>query len=651
MAMSDKELAERIVAYVGGKENIASFTHCATRLRMLLKDPSKLDKERLEHLKRVLAVVYSGGQHQIVIGDTVPQVYAAVAEVVGTLPPVESAPGSGNDDSDQGAGQNIFSRFLDLITGVFQPTLGVLTAGGIIRGLLALLVAVKVLDETSGTYLILNAAGYSVFYFFPIILGYSSAKKFGLNPVLGMAIGGAMIYPDLVALYSADSLFQLFSGTPIAVDIKTFFLGIPVAMLDYTSSVVPVIVAVYFASKLAKLFERILPTIVRKAFLSCFVLAITVPVSLIVIGPIISMGCTAVGDAVTALFEVSGVVTSALLGLFWQILVMFGLHWGLLPVAMNNLDVNGYDYIFPVASIAAYATGGAVLAIFVRTRNRERKTMAAECLFPIVFSAITEPAIYSLTIPLKKPFWCANVATALGGIVLGLFHTRSYFMASDSFFGAPSYIEPDGTLGMGFWGLIIAWAVAIIGAFVLTLIVGFDDSMPDEEDVEDEPVKTTAPVPPVSEGAPLTTLVAPIAGEVRALEDTGDEVFASKVLGDGVAIVPTSDNVCSPAAGTVKVVSENGHAVGIVTEDGREVFVHIGRDTSTLSGVFDPQVAVGDRVEQGQLLVAFSTAKLREQSADPEVFVLVRDEEKPLSVLFDRDATISTGDSLLAVIG
>lgn len=645
MAMSDKELAQRIVEYVGGKSNIQSFTHCATRLRMILHDEGKAQRAKLEGLKRVLAVVPSGGQYQIVIGDTVAQVYAAVVEEVGQL----SQGAEAQKDAGKGKAKNIFSAFLDLITGVFQPTLGVLTAGGIIRGLLALLVAVGVLDDTSGTYAIMNAAGYSLFYFFPVVLGYSSAKKFGVNPVLGMAIGGAMIYPDLISIAGGDVLYQLFPGTPIAVDVMTDFLGIPVAMRDYTSSVIPVIVAVYFASKLVKLFERILPQIVRKAFLNCFVLAITVPVSLIVIGPVISMGCTAVGNAVTALFEVSGVLTSAVLGLFWQILVMFGLHWGLLPVAINNLSVNGYDYIFPVASVAAYATGGAVLAIFVRSRNRERKTMALESLFPIVFSAITEPAIYSLTIPLKKPFWCANVATALGGIALGLFHTRSYFMASDSFFGAPFYIEPDGTLGMGFWGLIIAWAVAIIGAFVLTMIVGFDDTAEeDEEEPTGEPGAAAGAAR--SAGMGHIALVAPVAGRVVPLEETGDEVFASKVLGDGAAIIPADDNVCAPVAGTVRAVSANGHAIGLVTDDGREVFVHIGRDTSTLKGVFTPRVAEGDHVDAGQVLVEFKLSDLADADADSTVFVLMRGEQGAGNVLFEKGAELSCGENFLAVV-
>lgn len=638
MAMNDKELAEKIVQLVGGKQNIKSATHCATRLRMILIDGGKVDKKALEALERVFAVVVSGGQHQIVIGDTVAQVHAEVANIIGD--------GATEDRSQpvglKGRASHLFSSFLDLITGVFQPTLGVLTAGGIIRGLLALLVAVGILDDTSGTYAILNAAGFALFYFFPVVLGYSSAKKFGVNPVLGMALGGAMIYPDLVAMSSGDTLYQLFGGTPFAVDIKTDFLGIPVAVRDYTSSVIPVIVATYFASKLSGLLNRVLPPLVKNAFLNCFVLAITVPVSFIVIGPVISMGCTAVGNAVSALFEFSGVVTSAVLGLFWQILVMFGLHWGLLPVAMNNLAVNGYDYIFPVASVAAYATGGAVLAIFFRTRNAERKSVALESLFPIVFSAITEPAIYALTIPLKKPFWCANVATALAGVVLGLFHTRSYFMASDSFFGAPAYIEPDGTLGMGFWGLIIGWVVAIVSAFVLTLVFGFDD------DAEDGKGKKEGPRCEIAAGP--AALVAPIAGKVIPLEKAGDQVFASKVLGDGAAILPTGDDICAPAAATVKAVSANGHAVGLVMDDEREVFIHIGTDSSAVEGIFTCLVNEGDRVEQGDKLVAFSPAALREAGLDSTVYVLVRGEADAMDVMFEPEASVESGGAFLAVV-
>lgn len=650
MAMSDRELAKRIIALVGGAENIQSVTHCATRLRMLVVHADAVRKKDLEHLDRVLAVVLSGGQHQIVIGDTVADVYAAVSAELGEVRTGET-PATMQPRSVGARFKSLSSAFLDLITGVFTPTLGILTAGGIIRGLLALLVALGVMNPESGGYIILNAAGYALFYFFPVVLGYSSAQKFGVNPVLGMALGGAMIYPDLVGIANGDTLYQLFAGTPVAADVKMDFFGIPVVMRDYTASVIPIIVSVYFASKLSALFDRVLPTLVRKAFSNCFVLAITVPVSLIVIGPIISMGCTAVGDAVTALFEMSGVLASAVLGFFWQILVMFGLHWGLLPVSMNNLAVNGYDYIFPVASIAAYATGGAVLAIFFKSCSAERKSTALESLFPIVFSAITEPAIYALTIPLKKPFWCANVATALGGVVLGLFGTRCYFMASDSFFGAPAYIEPDGTLGAGFWGLIIAWCVAIIAGFALTMLFGFDDSDADEKTGTSE-VKDPAATSfsDVHEGCVHVECVAPVNGEVISLSDTKDEVFASGVLGAGAAIVPSGNDVVSPIEGVVRAVSANGHAIGIETDNGREVFVHIGRDTSALQDVFTPMVAVGDCVSQGQLLVKVALADLGCKGVDPTVFVLVRGDGGAGDVLFEPGSHVASRERFLVVM-
>lgn len=612
-----EELAKKILELVGGKENINSVTHCATRLRFRLVNTKLANKEKIQKLDGVITVVESGGQFQVVIGEKVADVHKALIAITGEL--------SGDD---KGKSKNIFGAFLDLASGVFQPTLGILAAGGIIRGVLALVVALGLLDSSSGTYIILNATGYATFYFFPIFLGYSSAKKFKIDPMIGMAIGAALVYPDLVNGTSAEPLFQLFTGTLFESSVQMKFLGIPVILMDYSSTVIPIIIAVYIASQLHKFLGKVLPTLVKKVFLTCFVLLITVPLSVLVIGPVSTWACNGVGALVSWLFEVNGVITSALLGFFWQILVMFGLHWGLLPVAINNLDVMGYDYIFPVASVAAYAVGGVMLAVFVFSKNEKRKQLSLTSFFPILFSAITEPAIYGVSIPLKRPFIAGNIATALGGIVLGLFHTRSYFMASDSFFGAPSYIEPDGTFGMGFWGLIIAWAVAIIGGFLLTWILGFDKE--ENVDIDGDNEKGNQISQNIVGGE---SIALPVQGEVCSLSEVQDEVFSSESMGKGVAVIPTDNKVVAPFDGTVSFVFPAAHAIGLRSVNGAEVLIHIGIDSAELENVFKAHVEKGQEVKMGDLLIEFDLERLRKESKQAIIPIVVTNSSQYMDVI------------------
>ncbi|WP_286153580.1 beta-glucoside-specific PTS transporter subunit IIABC [Sporofaciens musculi] len=619
-------LAKKILELVGGKSNINSVTHCATRLRFILADSKKADKEGLQKLEGVITVVESGGQFQVVIGEKVADIYKALTAITGEL--------KGN-----GKKKNIFGAFLDLASGVFQPVLGILTAGGILRGFIALAAALGWMDSGSSTYVILDAIGYAVFYFFPIFLGYSAAKKFDLDIMIGMAIGAAMVYPSLVNGASADPLFTLFQGTIFESNVQMQFFGIPVILMDYSATVIPIIISVYLAKKIHTFLGRILPTLVKKVFLTFFVMVLTVPISLIIIGPVSTWACNMVGSMTSALFEFNGVITSAVLGFFWQILVMFGLHWGLLPVAMNNLSVKGYDYIFPVASVAAYAVGGVMLAVFVFSKNQKRKQQSLTSVFPILFSAITEPAIYGVSIPLKRPFIAGNIATALAGIVLGLFKSRSYFMASDSFFGAPSYIEPDGTLGMGFWGLIIAWAVAIVSGFLLTMLLGFDKEEEPEggnefgRDSKDTEQKTYNPED-ISE-----KISSPIQGEVVGLDQVEDDVFASESMGKGAAIIPSDNKVYAPFDGTVMFVFPTGHAVGLKSEDGAELLIHIGVDSVNLEGVFKTYVEKDRKIKKGDLLAEFDLERLKKESKQAIIPVIVTNTADYLDVVVNKEST------------
>lgn len=638
-----ENLGKKIIELVGGENNINSVQHCATRLRFRLKDSASADTEGLKKLKDVITVVESGGQYQVVIGTNVADVHGEITKELGNKTP--------NDDDNKSSSGNIFGQFLDLVTEIFNPVLGVLSASGIIRGILALLVAFNIVSQESGTYMILNAAGYAMFYFLPIFLGGTAAKRFKLDPMLGMTIGAALVFPDLVNLASSDVLYTLFTGTIFESGVQTEFMKIPVIVMNYTSSVIPIILAVYFASKVNNFFYSKLPNSIRKIFTRVLVLVIAVPVTYIIIGPITTWASNLIGLLVNTLFEMSGTLTSAVLAGTWQIIVMFGLHWGILPISINNLSVQGYDYIFPVASIAAYATAGALLAVYVKTKNKDLKELSLSTLIPVIFSAITEPAIYGVTIPLKKPFITANIAAAVGGVILGIFDTKAYFIASDSFFGAGAYIEPDGTFGSGFWGLIIAWIVVIVLAFVLTYFFGFDDGLLAKSSLAVSSETTEEKEVVTSDGSHKISLAAPVKGEVVALSQVDDQVFSQEVMGKGFAIIPTSNQIFAPFDGVVSFVSNSGHAVGLTSNDGIEVLIHIGIDISNFDDIFSPQVQKDAVVNKGDLLINFDLEQMKTKSKQNIIPVVITNSDDFLEGLLTKnEQTINEMEDVYTIL-
>ncbi|MDU5949292.1 MAG: PTS transporter subunit EIIC, partial [Paenibacillus macerans] len=364
--MKYEALAKAIIENVGGKENVASLTHCITRLRFKLKDESKANTEVLKAMDGIVTVIQSGGQYQVVIGNHVPEVYADVA-AIGGFQEAAAEP--------SGEKMSLFNRFIDIISGVFQPTLGVLAATGMIKGFNALFLALGWLTAASGTYQILNAIGDCLFYFFPIFLGYTAAKKFNANIFIGMAIGASLVYPTLSSIMgSGEPLYTLFSGTIFESPVYITFLGIPVILMSYSSTVIPIIVSTYVGAKLEKLFRKIIPSVVRTFLVPFFTLLVVVPLSLIIIGPLSTWAGQLLGQGTLFLYNLSPVIEGLLMGAFWQILVIFGLHWGVVPIAINNLAVLKHDPILAGTFGASFAQIGVVLAIMLKTKSAKLRS-------------------------------------------------------------------------------------------------------------------------------------------------------------------------------------------------------------------------------------------------------------------------------------
>lgn len=472
MASKYDGLARIIIQNVGGKSNIISVAHCITRLRFKLKDESKANKEVLESTDGVIKVMQAGGQYQVVIGNQVNDVYDAVLEV-GHLTAAGAVDEDGNaveEDNAGGGKKSPVSMLIDVISGTLQPTLGVLAATGIIKGLLALFDFIGLIPSTSGTYQVWYAVADGFFYFLPIILGYTAAKKFKINEFIGMAIGIALCYPAMVNSTAGEVLGTVFGGTAFEMSYYQTFMGIPVIMpaSGYTSSVVPIILAVAIAAPIEHWLKKVIPDVIKLFVVPFVTLVIMVPLTYLVIGPVASVLCSILSLVFNAIYSipvVGGIIGGILIGAFWQVLVIFGLHWGLVPLAMINYGLMGYDTFLSPYFCVSFAQTFVVLAIILKTKNEKTKKVAIPAFISGIFG-VTEPAIYGVTLPKKKPFIYSCIAGAIGGAFTGFMNTRSYSIGGLGLFGLPSFIDTTGDMG-------ITNMIYIIIAILIASAVGF----------------------------------------------------------------------------------------------------------------------------------------------------------------------------------
>ena len=458
------ELAKEIVKNVGGKENISGLVHCITRLRFTLKDEGKAKDDVLKAMEGVVTVMKSGGQYQVVIGNHVPEVFEDVMELIDL-----------KEDGGQGEKEKkgrLLDRAIDVVSGIFQPILGIMAACGMLKGLNTLLVALGLYSAECGGYLIINAAGDALFTFLPLFLGYTAAKKFGLKPMLGLAIGAAMCYPGIQSgTLSAgmEPMYSLLEGTMFASPVYINFFGIPVISVDYTGTVIPVILAVWFASKCEKFFNKLIPDLVKFFFVPMLTLLVTLPVSVIFLGPVATFGSTLISEFTLAIRGFSPLLAGAVVGLTWQILVIFGMHWGFIPVYINNVMTLGYDNVMMPFFACTFATSAVVLAVFFKTKDKKLREMAIPNFISGIFG-VTEPAIYGILLPLKKPFIISCIAGGIGGAFYGHFNFRKFILGGMGIFELPNMMNPDGTMG----NIIVAFAgIGISMAAGFLLRVGF----------------------------------------------------------------------------------------------------------------------------------------------------------------------------------
>lgn len=636
--MKYQELIEEILKGIGGKENIGDVKHCVTRLRFNLKDESKADKEFVESINGVITVVKSGGQFQVVIGNHVPEVFNELLTIanLGDL--------SNQDNGSEVKG--VFNKFIDVISSIFTPVLGILAATGMIKGLNAMFVAFGWISMTSGTYKILQAAGDSLMYFFPIFLGYTAAKKFKLPPFIGMVIGASLVHPIVsgILVPGAEPLYTLFQGTIIESPVYVTFLGLPVIMMNYGSSVIPIIIAVYFASKVYKQVDKIIPSLVKTFLVPLFTILIVVPLTFLVIGPIATWFGNLLGAMTLGLYNLSPVIAGLVIGGLWQVMVMFGLHWGVIPIGINNMAVMGFDPILVLGMATPFATAGVVLGIMLKTKNKDVKSLAVPSFISSLFG-VSEPSIYGITLPRKKPFYATLVAASVGGLIMGLSGTKGFIMGGMGIFGIPNYINPETGMDKGFYGFLIAIASAFVIGLILALTVGYSNSMDPVKEKEEDSNKS------VDRNIKEKAIASPIVGKVLPLSDVKDKAFSAELLGKGVAVIPSQGLIIAPEDGTVTTLFPTKHAVGLTFNDGVEMLIHVGMDTVNLNGeCFESFVEQGDVVKKGDKLIAFDKDRIIELGYSIETPVVITNSAEFLDVIETSDDKVTAESTLLRII-
>ncbi|WP_207871881.1 PTS system, beta-glucoside-specific IIA component [Enterococcus sp. DIV2402] len=586
--MNYEKLATEILANVGGSQNILNVWHCATRLRFKLKDETQADTKTIENLEGVVTVVQSAGQDQVVIGNSVSKVYDAITSLHSELGESDSKKTQADEK------QSLINRLLAFVSSVFTPFLGALAASGILKGLLVLTTTLNIFSESDGAYQVWSAASDAIFYFLPLFIGFTAAKQLKVNQFVAVTIAGALVYPNLVSLLAETG----------GID----FFGLPIQAATYSDSVIPILLAIWLLSYIEPVFDKIFPESVRNIFTPLLSIMIMVPLTLLVVGPIGNIVSTILASILASLYNFSPTIAGFILGGIHQVIVIFGVHWALITLMINNISEYGQDPWLPIVCIAVFAQAGSALGVFLKTKNKKMKSLSGSAFVTAIFS-ITEPAIYGVNLKLKKPMYFALASSAIGGAIAGFGEVKASTFTFPGILAIPTY------LGEGFIFEIVGLLTAICLAAGLTYFFGGVNNTP--ENADDLKAKD-------DETNRDDFKVLPIKGKTIHLSEVNDEVFASGVMGKGLAIIPEENIVRSPIQGTITTIFETKHAIGLTNKKGVEVLIHIGIDTVNLKGqYFDVLVKEGEQVALGQELVQCDFTKIKEAGYDPTVMMVI----------------------------
>ncbi|MCR1951952.1 beta-glucoside-specific PTS transporter subunit IIABC [Clostridium sp. DSM 100503] len=606
--------AEEIIKLVGGKDNVISLVHCATRLRFKLKSTSVANKAELEKMKDVLSVVNSGGQYQVVIGNKVTDYYDTITKKIGL---------KDSSSNEKGEKVSLVSMIFETISGAFSPLIPALAGAGMVKALLTVLTSFGWMSDSTTTYAILSAAGNGVFYLLPVFLGITLAKKLGGNMFVGGAIGAALLDPSYTGLIGSEGIVD--------------FLGLKVTPIDYASSVFPIFVSIFIYYWVDKLLKKIILKDLQLFLVPMFSLLIMVPLTVILFGPFGTTVGDVISNAVMWLIDKSHILAGIVLGAGMPFLAVFGLHWGFTPITLQNLATTGGDPIEGAAVAAVFAQIGIALGLFLRSkRHTQLKSLTGSTALTGILAGVTEPIIYGVILRYRRTIPILAIAGGVGGAICGAFGVTCNAYVFHNIFSAPVYTP--------FIGYVLGVGTALILGTVLAFMFGLK-----EEEIKEMEAEKVVDIK--EDDNKIEELVSPIKGEQINLSEVEDEVFASGAVGVGMAIIPSKGEVVSPIDGVVSTIFPTKHAIGIVSDNGTEILIHVGLNTVALDGkYYDTHIKSGDKVKKGQKLLSFNIDGIKKEGYSTVTPVLVTNASDLSDVIVIDNKEIEENDSIIKVV-
>lgn len=590
--MDYENTAKKILQRVGGKDNVINLVHCMTRLRFTLKDESIVDDEAVKKTKGVMGIMKKGGQYQIIIGNDVGNVFNELNKLGNFSNEVKEVPAKSNEK------KNIFTMLMDTISGIMAPVIPAIIGAAMIKVLLTLLPMIGVLSTNGQTYQLLSVIGDGAFFFMPVLIAISASKKFGTNMYYAASIALIMLHPNLITLMN--------TAHDAGHTVK-FLKYIPVTYASYSYSVIPIILAVYSLRYVERFVDKITPVVTKNFLKPMLVVLIEVPIALIILGPLGAICGNGLSTVVYAIHDKLGFIAIGLVAGVYPFVVMAGMHHAFTPIKLGMIATTGYENFICIGELCSnMAQGAASLAVALRSKNKDFKQIAGSSAFSALFAGITEPALYGVTLRLKRPMLGACIGGAVGGLVGGFFQMKCFGIA--------------------------------------TLIIGFEDIV-DEDDDLDFVEESNAQL--LDNEISITS---PVEGKVIPLTEVKDPTFSQEILGKGAAIIPEKGVVYAPFDGKVDAVFETGHALGLVSEDGVELLVHVGIDTVNLKGkYFTPKKKSGDTMKKGDILLEFDIDKIKADGYDVTTPIIISNTEQFAKVKACEDKVVTKESKLLSV--
>lgn len=616
--MNYEKMSSEILKAIGGENNIASVVHCSTRLRFTLNDQSKADDEKVKDIKGVLSLVKKGGQYQLVIGNDVDKVYKEIMKFT-------KFDSSNEKCKDNNNKENIVNRMLAIITGSIAPMIPLLAGAGMGKVLLLILSMLGILSKSSQTYYVLNFIFDTGFYFMPAFVGFSAARMFNCNQYLAGFICLSMLHPEWISLVSAGK--------------AVYFLGIPLALVKYSSQLVTAILTVWIMSYVEKYVYKYVPDMIKVFMAPLLVMLITAPLAFIVIGPVGNFVAQWVADIILFVQQHFGFVAIPILAAVYPWLVSIGMHKALSPICVMLIEQNGFDPVTRVIALCSnISQASASLAVSLKTKDRELKQIAFSSSVTAFLGGITEPAMYGVTLKLKKPMYACMIGGAAGGLFAGIVQLKAYIYVTPGVLSLPMWVS-EGSKDLVY--AIITMIISTVVTFIATLIIGFDDSVKDIKEVEQKKILNKSN---------YENILAPVKGKIVSLENVADETFSSGIMGAGIAIIPSEGKVYSPGDGIISACFHTGHAIGITIND-IELLIHVGIDTVSLEGkYFKLIISQGQTVKKGDLLLEFDIDKIHEAGYDLTTMIIVTNSNDYMEVVQTDKSIVDKEDVILTVI-